>query len=60
MEEIERDAASNGWYRFENEILHSRGFPKLMRGDTRWSGNALQFRFVAAEFLDRLNLQGRN
>ena len=40
MNEIRQDAARNGWRIFENEIEFSRGFPKLMRGDTSHSGKA--------------------
>ena len=40
MEEIEEEAAENGWHIFENEIPYSRGFPKMMRGDWRHPGDA--------------------
>ncbi len=57
MEEIEREARNNGWRIFENEIGYSRGFPKIMRGDYSYSGNALPefFRF-ATEFFGRPEL----
>lgn len=33
----------DGWRLFGHEIDHSRGYPKLMRGDYRWLGNAKYF-----------------
>ena len=47
---------SNGWELFSNEIPRSRGFPKRMRGDYRYSGNATLFRHFAKEFFQRLRL----
>ena len=40
MDEIKQEALANGWRVFANEIAYSRGFPKLMRGDTTWLGKA--------------------
>lgn len=54
--DIETEAAKNGWHIFDNEIPHSRGFPKMMRGDYSYSGNATQFRFFAKEFCDAIGL----
>jgi len=56
LEEIRQQAEANGWHIFENEIPHSRGFPKRMRGDWRHSGNAWQFHKFANEFLNHLEL----
>ena len=56
LREIKDEARKNGWKLFENEILHSRGFPKRMRGDYRWSGNARFFPVFAREFFHRLGL----
>ena len=39
--EIKKEAAKNRWHIFENEMPHSRGFPKIMRGDFSYPGNAL-------------------
>ena len=50
MADIRREARQQGWHTFVNEIPHSRGFPKLMRGDRRWSGNAARFSRFAEEF----------
>jgi chromosome partitioning protein len=56
LREIKDEARKNGWKLFDNEILHSRGFPKRMRGDYRWSGNARFFPVFAMEFFRRLGL----
>ena len=56
MPEILEEANKNGWHIFNNEIPHSRGFPKLMRGDRSHSGNAWRFELFAKEFFDRLEL----
>ena len=40
MSDIRKDAEKNRWRVFDTEIKYSRGFPKLMRGDTRYSGDA--------------------
>ena len=56
MPEIHEEATKNGWHVFENEILHSRGYPKLMRGDSSWAGNAERFVNFADEFFARLDL----
>ena len=55
LDEIREEANENGWTLFENQIPHSRGFPKLMRGDYGHSGNATQFRSFATEFFERLD-----
>lgn len=54
MQEIVEEANKNDWHIFDNEIPHSRGFPKLMRGDRSYLGNAERFEEFAAEFFDRL------
>ena len=56
LKEIAEEAEKNGWKRFKNEIPFSRGFPKLMRGDYRNSGNADLFPRFAKEFFKRLGL----
>ena len=56
LQEIREEARENGWELFSNEIPHSRGFPKRMRGDYRYSGNATLFRHFAKEFFQRLRL----
>ena len=50
LHEINSEASANGWPVFQNQIPFSRGFPKLMRGDTTYSGNAYQFPYFAREF----------
>ena len=55
MGEICEEAGKNGWYVFENELPHSRGYPKMMRGDYRHLGNAPSgFRPIADEFFGNL------
>jgi chromosome partitioning protein len=54
--EIHAEAAKNKWHVFEREIPFSRGFPKLMRGDNSYSGNADMFYRFANEFFDRIGL----
>ncbi len=56
LREIGEEATKNGRTLFSNEIPHSRGFPKRMRGDYRHSGNAQLFRFFASEFFQRVSL----
>ncbi len=40
MEEIHEEASKNGWHVFDTQLPHSRGFPKIMRGDYSYPGNA--------------------
>ncbi len=40
MKEIKNEADKNGWHIFCIQIPHSRGFPKIMRGDFTYLGNA--------------------
>lgn len=56
MEEIEKEASANGWRIFETQLPFSRGFPKMMRGDFRSPGDALQYRYFAEEFFARLGI----
>lgn len=56
MAEIVAEAHANGWPIYENEMLHSRGYPKLMRGDNSYTGNAAYFPAVAIEILQSLGL----
>ena len=53
--EIRDEAEKNGWYIFENGLEYSRGFPKMMRGNRSYLGDAPDiFRRFADEFFDRL------
>jgi chromosome partitioning protein len=54
LREIRRDAAMNEWTIYKNQIPHSRGFPKMMRGDYSYRGNAVQYTRFAKEFFDSL------
>ena len=56
VEEIEAEAHKNGWHVFKNEIPFSRGFPKMMRGDYSYPGNATIFYRFADEFFNRIGL----
>ena len=58
MPEILEEAANNDWHIFAQQIPHSRGFPKLMRGDRSYGGNSWRFDLFAKEFFERLNLRG--
>lgn len=59
MGEIRREAELSGWYIFHNEFDYSRGFPKIMRGNYSYPGNAwgILNRFTR-EFFNRPALQG--
>ena len=52
LKEIWEEADKNGWVIFRNEIPYSRGFPKLMRGNYSYLGNAPGFYRFANEYLD--------
>ncbi|MGH6795671.1 MAG: hypothetical protein ACREDH_10880, partial [Methylocella sp.] len=54
LEEIKEEAKKNDWIIFRNEIPYSRGFPKLMRGNYSYLGNASAFYHFANEYLDSL------
>jgi chromosome partitioning protein len=56
LEEIRAEARKNKWHVFEREIPFSRGFPKMMRGDNSYSGNAGMFFQFAEEFFGRIGL----
>jgi chromosome partitioning protein len=56
LRDIRMEAAKNGWHIYDNEIQHSRGYPKIMRGDHNWSGNAQYFSTFADEFFRSLGL----
>ena len=58
MADIEREASQHGWRIFAHEIPFSRGFPKIMRGDHTWSGNADKFSFFANELQKFLLTEG--
>ena len=59
MEEIREEARKNGWHIFDNELSYSRGFPKIMRGDTNWLGNSRRsFGRFATELFNMPELGG--
>lgn len=57
LQDIYKEARNNEWYVFRNQIPHSRGFPKMMRGDFNHPGNAPYFRRFASEFFGKLGLK---
>ncbi len=58
LPEILDQAATNKWHVFEGQLPHSRGYPKLMRGDYSHLGRALaDFHPIAREFLTRCGLR---
>jgi len=54
--DIRTEAAKNSWPIFRTEIPFSRGFPKIMRGDHSYSGNASMFPHFAREFFTAIGL----
>lgn len=56
LEEIRVEANKNNWPVYKNQIPFSRGFPKIMRGDNSYSGNATMFPRFAKEFFDSIGL----
>lgn len=56
LEDIRVEAAKNDWPIFKTQIPFSRGFPKIMRGDHSYSGNAIAFPRFAKEFFDAIGL----
>lgn len=56
LDEIRKEAAKNEWPIYEREIPHSRGFPKIMRGDLSYQGNAQMFSYFATEFFRSVGL----
>jgi chromosome partitioning protein len=56
MREIRAEASKNSWRIYKNEILFSRGFPKLMRGDYSHPGNSQYFFTFADEFFQSVGL----
>ena len=56
LSEIREETRRNCWYIYKNEIPFSRGFPKMMRGDYNYLGNAIEFYKFAREFLTSIGL----
>ena len=56
MTEIKAESNKNKWPLYNTEILHSRGFPKIMRGDNSYPGNAQYFSTFATEFFKSVGL----
>ena len=52
--EIYNAARTNGWHVFAHQIPLSRGFPKMMRGDFNYLGDAPLYTLFANEFFQRL------
>lgn len=58
MAEIRSEAAKHHWRIFTSQIPFSRGFPKMMRGDYTWLGNAWEFRNFEHELRSSLSEEG--
>jgi chromosome partitioning protein len=56
MKEIKAESKKNDWPIYTNQIYHSRGFPKIMRGDYSYPGNAQYFFTFAEEFFRSVDL----
>ncbi|MEP7124976.1 MAG: ParA family protein [Byssovorax sp.] len=56
IDEIQTAATRNRWPIFNTQIPFSRGFPKIMRGDNTYSGNAAMFPVFADEFFNAVGL----
>lgn len=56
MRSITSECAKNNWHIFSKQMYHSRGYPKLMRGDYTYPGDAALFWTFAKEFFDQLGL----
>jgi chromosome partitioning protein len=56
LRDIRSDASKNNWTVYTREIQHSRGYPKIMRGDYSYPGNAAYFSSFAKEFLESIGL----
>lgn len=56
MSDIKKECKKNGWHIFDTPMYHSRGYPKLMRGDYSYSGDARYFWGLANEIIDRAGL----
>ena len=54
LRDIRKEARENEWRLFTNQLPHSRGFPKMMRGDYTNLGNAVHYEEFAQEFLQRI------
>ncbi|PPT56893.1 ParA family protein [Xanthomonas arboricola] len=54
--EIKAEARRNSWSIYKKQIPFSRGFPKLMRGNNSYIGNAINFSNFANEFFDSIDL----
>ena len=59
MAEIKSEAAKHDWRIFSRQVRYSRGFPKMMRGDYRWPGDAQKsFYAFGQQFRHTLSEEG--
>jgi len=56
MNEIRTECKKNGWFIFDRQMYHSRGYPKLMRGDYSYPGDAQYFWALADDVCQRAGL----
>lgn len=57
IREIEDAARKNNWHIFKKQLPYSRGFPKMMRGNWNYLGNALDYVHFAKEFFKKLGFE---
>jgi len=60
LREIRAEAKENDWHVFSNQIPHSRGFPKMMRGDFNYLGNATEYVNFTKEFFSAVGVSGKD
>jgi chromosome partitioning protein len=56
LREIKTEATKNSWPIYKHQMDHSRGYPKLMRGNNTQIGNAEYFQSFANEFFQSVGL----
>ena len=57
IREIRDAARKNNWHIFKRQLPYSRGFPKMMRGDWNYLGNAWDYVHFAKEFFKKLGFE---
>lgn len=57
IREIRDAARKNNWHIFKKQLPYSRGFPKMMRGDWNYLGNAWDYVHFAKEFFKKLGFE---
>ena len=60
MAEIREEAEKSGWHIFPTQMPHSRGFPKIMRGDYSYSGSAYEFSYITNEIFEKIEFDRKS